>query len=59
MWMHSLPDSQETETVTPREAYVLSSACKGITMSSKDSLSQGQTKPKISGKVGMITMESR
>lgn len=54
--MHSLPDSQETEKMTPRKVYVLSSACKEITVSSNDSLSQGQTKPNIAGEVGMITM---
>lgn len=56
MWMHSLPDSQEPEKVTTRKVYVLSGARKEITVSSNDSLSQGQTKPNIAGEVGMITM---
>lgn len=56
MWTHSLPDSQEPEKVTPRRVYVVSSACKEITVSSNSSLSQGQTKPNIAGEVGMIAM---
>lgn len=56
--MHSLPDSQEAEKVIPRGMHILSSTCKEIKMISNDNVSQRQIKPKIAGKLGMITIRA-